>query len=77
MIDSLKINERLRHLFGFLQQLQEEIGASGIIVFPETSVDWVRFRRLVPGVRLLVASTSHEMLDSAKEHGFSVIHLEF
>ncbi len=77
MIDSLKINDRLRHLFDFLYRLQEEIDASGIIIFPETPVDWARFRRLIPNVRLLVASTSNEMLVSATEHGFSVIHLEF
>jgi len=76
-MDSLKINERFRHLIGFLQQLREEIDASGIILFPDAPVDWARFRRLIPKVQVLVASMNHETLASAAENGFSVIHLEF
>ena len=76
-MDPLKINERFRHLIGFLQQLQEEIDASGIIIFPDVPVDWARFRRLIPKVQVLVASTNRETLTAAADNGFSVIHLEF
>ena len=75
MTDLLKINERLRHLLTFIEQLRTEIDASGVIVFPEATVDWARFRRALPNMQVLVASTSQEMLVSATEHGFFGIHL--
>ena len=77
MTEPLKINERFRRILGFLQQLREEIDASGIIVFPEAPLDWARLRRLVPNIQLLVASTSRDMVYTATEHGFSAIYLEF
>ena len=77
MIDSLKINDRFRRLIGFLQQLQEDIDASAIFVFPEAPIDWTRFRRLLPNVQVLVASSNQEMLNIAAENDFPVIRLEF
>ena len=77
MPDSLKINERFRRLIGYLLQLREEIGAAGIIVFPEAPVDWVRFRRLLPNPEVIIASTNDETLAAATANGFLVIHLEF
>ncbi len=77
MIDTIKINEHLKHLFGFLQQLQEEINASGIIIFPEAPIDWARFKRFMPNVKVFVAGTNSEVLAAAAEYEFSTIRLEF
>ena len=76
-MDSLKINDRFRHLLEFLRKLQEDIGASGIIIFPEAPIGWTRFRRLIPDAQVVVASANHEIINSAQESGLPVIRLEF
>jgi DNA integrity scanning protein DisA with diadenylate cyclase activity len=78
MTDSLRFTEQFRRLIGTLRLLRLEVEATAIFVFPEASVDWAKFRKIIENENIIVASTNVGVLTAAaKEHFQTIrIHLE-
>ncbi|GHT45231.1 hypothetical protein FACS189454_04370 [Planctomycetales bacterium] len=75
MAESLRFTEQFRRLIGTLRLLREDLEASAIFIFPESSVDWSKFRKIIEDEIVIVASTNADILAAAKEEKFDVIRL--
>ncbi|MDR0326835.1 MAG: diadenylate cyclase [Planctomycetaceae bacterium] len=73
MTDSLRFTEQFRQLVGTLRLLRVEVEATAIFVFPESAVDWGKFRKVIGDENIIVASTNAEVLTAAAEDQFQTI----
>ena len=78
MIETLRFTEQFRQLIGTLRLLRIEVEATAIFVFPEATVDWGKFRKIIEDENVIVASTNVDVLSAAAEAQFQTIriHLE-
>ena len=78
MTDVLRFTEQFRRLIGTLRLLRLEVEATAIFVFPEASVDWGKFRKIIEDENIIVASTNVDVLSAAEKEQFQTIriHLE-
>ena len=78
MTDILRFTEQFRRLIGTLRLLRLEVDANAIFVFPEASVDWGKFRKIIEDENIIVASTNIDVLSAAEREQFQTIriHLE-
>ena len=78
MIETLRFTEQFRQLIGTLRLLRIEVEATAIFVFPEATVDWGKFRKIIEDENVIVASTNVDVLSAAAEAHFKIIriHLE-
>jgi len=75
MIEPLRFTEQFRRLMSTLRLLRLEIDAAAIFVFPEASVDWAKFRRLIEDENVIVASTNASVLAAAAEERYQTIRI--
>jgi len=75
MIEPLRFTEQCRRLLGTLRSLREEVGAATIFVFPEASVEWGKFRRIVEDEHIIVASTNASVLAAAAAEHYQTIRI--
>ena len=75
MIEPLRFTEQFRRLMSTLRLLRREIDAAAIFVFPEASVDWVKFRKLIEDEKIIVASTNASVLNAAKAERYQTIRI--
>ena len=78
MAEILRFTEQFRQLIGTLRLLREEVEATAIFVFPEATVDWGKFRKVIGDENIIVASTNVDVLSAAADEQFPTIriHLE-
>jgi len=78
MIETLRFTEQFRQLVGTLRLLRIEVEATAIFVFPEATVDWGKFQKIIEDENVIVASTNVDVLFAAAESHFQTIriHLE-
>ena len=78
MVENLRFTEQFRQLIGTLRLLRIEVEATAIFVFPEATVDWGKFRKIIEDENVIVASTNVDVLAAAAEAHFHTIriHLE-
>ena len=75
MTDILRFTEQFRRLIGTLRLLRLEVDATAIFVFPEASVDWGKFRKIIENENVIVASTNIDVLSAAEQEQFQIIRL--
>jgi len=75
MTESLRFTEQFRRLIGTLRLLRLEVDAAAIFVFPEASVDWGRFRKIIEDENIIVASTNADVLTTAAKEQFQTIRM--
>ncbi|MCL2004570.1 MAG: DNA integrity scanning protein DisA nucleotide-binding domain protein [Planctomycetaceae bacterium] len=75
MTEPLRFTEQFRRLIGTLRSLRVEIEAAAIFVFPESPVDWARFRRIIEDEKIIVASTNVDVLTAAAQEHFQTIRI--
>ena len=73
MAEILRFTEQFRQLIGTLRLLREEVEATAIFVFPEATVDWGKFRKVIGDENIIVASTNVDVLVAAAEEQFPTI----
>ena len=75
MTDALRFTDQFRRLIGTLRLLRYEIEANAIFVFPEATVDWGKFRKIIEDENIIVASTNVDVLTTAAKEQFQIIRL--
>jgi len=75
MIEPVRFTEQFRRLIGTLRLLRLEIDAAAIFVFPEATVDWARFRKIIEDEHVIVASTNANVLAAATEEHYQTIRI--
>ena len=75
MLEPLRFTEQFRRLIGTLRLLRLEIDAAAIFVFPEATVDWAKFRRIIEDENVIVASTNVGVLAAAVEERYQTIRI--
>ena len=75
MIETLRFTEQFRQLVGTLRLLRIEVEATAIFVFPEATVDWGKFRKIIEDENVIVASSNVDVLSAAAEAHFRTIRI--
>ncbi|MDR3182091.1 MAG: DNA integrity scanning protein DisA nucleotide-binding domain protein [Planctomycetaceae bacterium] len=75
MLEPLRFTDQFRRLIGNLRLLREELEAAAVIVFPESILDWTKFRKALEDENVIVAATNEEILKAAAAEKFPVIRL--
>ena len=75
MTEPLRFTEQFRRLIGNLRLLRLEVDAAAIFVFPESALDWGKFRKIIEDERVFVASTDVGILTAAEKERFQTIRI--
>jgi DNA integrity scanning protein DisA with diadenylate cyclase activity len=75
MTEPLRFTEQFRQLIGMLRLFRVEVAAAAVFVFPESTVDWSKFRKIIGDENILVASTDAAMLAAAATEQFRTIRI--